>query len=410
MFSSYKLWNRWVCETETTVWPAEAVEFHVSICPAGKRRRMRMTRNRCCTRIGPNETKCLWIILFDQHDTMQLWRGSLNWYQFWSGVEEIWLFLSSFSQWRNLLSMTLWVLETRFFICFQWSYPWGLGRPPCADGAEKVWNLELDLLDILYVYFICHICLTSDFLEHLLKFVEPLLNPMDMFPMWGIPLQGKGYSTGFRHVSTKEWMISYRILKNSVLLNVYLNKIDFSSGSNLLQVSNDCDLRDHMTSTSHDFDRDIGSKLSFNAPCVRAMVGRQGKFFAWRAVWGVIIIQNDGTFRKPLGKNPGVKCEMLLVKCTVSHFSFIIIHYFGWFLTLCFWQGSAWRVNRAVPPWKWFFFVSPEAAIHKKMNGYGWTTWGIVLVLALVLATFKVSIIKLFCQLFLQNHVQVVTQ
>lgn len=91
---------------------------------------------------------------------------------------------------------------------------------------------------------------------------------------------------------------------------------------------------------------------------------------------------------------------MLLVKCTVSHFSFIIIHYFGWFLTLCFWQGSAWRVNRAVPPWKWFFFVSPEAAIHKKMNGYGWTTWGIVLVLALVLATFKVSIIKLFCQLF----------
>ena len=89
MFSSYKLWNRWVCETETTVWPAEAVEFHVSICPAGKRRRMRMTRNRCCTRIGPNETKCLRIILFDQHDTMQLWRGSLNWYQLWSGVEEI---------------------------------------------------------------------------------------------------------------------------------------------------------------------------------------------------------------------------------------------------------------------------------------------------------------------------------
>lgn len=95
-------------------------------------------------------------------------------------------------KWRKLLSMTLRVLERRFFICFQWSYPWGLGRPPCADGTEKVWNLELDLLDILHVYLICHICLTSDFLEHLLKFVEPLLNPMDMFPMWGIPLQGKG--------------------------------------------------------------------------------------------------------------------------------------------------------------------------------------------------------------------------
>lgn len=135
-----------------------------------------------------------------------------------------WLLSSHFSQWRNLLSMTLRVLETRFFICFQWSYPWGLGRPPCADGTEKVWNLELDLLDILYVYLICHICLTSDFLEHFLEFVEPLLNPMDMLPMWGIPLQGKGYSNGFRHVSTKEWVISYRILKNCLLLNVYLNK------------------------------------------------------------------------------------------------------------------------------------------------------------------------------------------
>lgn len=49
---------------------------------------------------------------------------------------------------------------------------------------------------------------------------------------------------------------------------------------------------------------------------------------------------------------------MLLVTCTVSHFSFIIIHYFGWFLPLCFWQGSAWRVNRAVPPWKWFLCLS----------------------------------------------------
>ena len=146
-------------------------------------------------------------------------------------------------------------------------------------------------------YFVCLFYLSHlfdiRFFWHLAKFVEPLLNPMDMFPMWGIPLQGNGYRNGFRHVSTKEWMISYRILKNYVLLNVSLNKSRLFKWEQSFEGFQWLRLMKITWLWSHDFDRDIGSKLSFNAPCVRAMVGRQGKFFAWRAVWGVI--------RKPLG-------------------------------------------------------------------------------------------------------------
>lgn len=129
-------------------------------------------------------------------------------------------------------------------------------------------------------YFVCLFYLSHlfdiRFFWHLAKFVEPLLNPMDMFPMWGIPLQGNGYRNGFRHVSTKEWMISYRILKNYVLLNVSLNKSRLFKWEQSFEGFQWLRLMKITWLWSHDFDRDIGSKLSFNAPCVRAMVGRQG--------------------------------------------------------------------------------------------------------------------------------------